>query len=376
MVAPTSRSIPSLDGLRAYSVLLVVAAHSLEYMRGNPGVFPFVQLGTLALLGVDTFFVISGFLISRLLLKELNSKGSIRLRTFYFRRFFRIFPPFYAYLAVVAILWAAGLAHVDRWAIPYAGLYIWDYAMRPGSWLVGHTWSLSLEEQFYVLWPPVLALLGKRRSMYAAFGVILLSPLVRLISYFVYPPWRFQVGMLLHTRLDTIMFGCVLALLWDNQRFQRAVESVLRPELFGCCILYLMVVSPLIEPSFRPRFSWLIGYTLHGLLIALVLLYVVKKPLSLPGRALNYGPVRHIGVISYSLYLWQQMFAGPHGLMFPLNVVPIFVCAELSYWLIERPSFRVRDMFELRFAKPRSAMGCLNEVPAVPEMARTQTEGV
>ena len=339
-------SIPSLDGLRACSVLFVIAAHSLEWIRNTPTVFPYLQLGTLALLGVDTFFVISGFLITYILLKELDSTGGIRLRKFYFRRFFRIFPPFYVYLAVVGILAAAGIVHMNHWALLVSGLYIWNYLVLPNSWLVGHTWSLSLEEQFYLLWPPLLAKLGRKRSLYAALTVILLSPLSRMITYAVYPPWRFFEWAMLHTRLDTIMFGCVLALLWNNKQFQRVIEKLLRPELFACSLLFLTVIGPLFETGVRPRYQWIVGYPLHGVLISFVLVYVVKKPASLPGHFLNLGLMRHIGIISYSLYLWQEMFDGPHVAFFPWNLIAIFACAELSYFLVERPALSLRDRLE------------------------------
>jgi len=327
-------------------VLFVIAAHSLEWIRNTPTVFPYEQLGTLALLGVDTFFVISGFLITQILLKELDSKGSIRLRKFYFRRFFRIFPPFYAYLGVVAILGALGVVHMNRWALVVSGLYIWNYLVLPNAWLVGHTWSLSLAEQFYVMWPPLLKWLGRKKSLYAALAMIVLSPVSRMITYAVAQERRFYEWAMLHTRLDTIMFGCVLALLWNDKNFQRIADKVLRPELFAGSVLFLTAIGPLFETSLRPRYQWLIGYPLHGVLISFVLVYAVKKPTSLPGRFLNLRVMRHIGVISYSLYLWQEMFDGPKVSYFPWNLIAIFACAELSYFLVERPALAMRDRLE------------------------------
>jgi hypothetical protein len=129
---------------------------------------------------------------------------------------------------------------------------------------------------------------------------------------------------MLHTRLDTIMFGCVLALLWNNKQFQRVIEKLLRPELFACSLLFLTVIGPLFETGFRPRYQWIVGYPLHGVLISFILVYVVKKPASLPGRFLNLGVMKHIGIISYSLYLWQEMFDGPHVAFFPWNLIAFF----------------------------------------------------
>ena len=295
---------------------------------------------------MDVFFVISGFLITYLLLKEFEATGTIGLKMFYLRRFFRIFPPFYAYLAVVGILWIAGLDPQNARNFIGAATYTWDYQPHAGGYLLAHTWSLSLEEQFYLLWPPCLVLLGKKRSTYLALSVILLSPVSRGLTYMLASSLRGNEGIMLHTRLDTIMFGCAMALLWKETRFNRLVEKLLHPALFAFSILYIAILSPCLSARFDARYDWTIGYTLRGLLISIVLLYVVRKPISFPGRLLNLRPIRHIGIISYSLYLWQQMFTGPQSRLFPLNLIAVLGCAELSYRLIERPAFRIRDEIE------------------------------
>ena len=343
MATSTSRSIPSLDGLRAGSVGLVILSHALAYLPGRAGRFPSLQLSWLGQSGVDVFFVISGFLITHLLLRELEFTGTIRLKNFYFRRFWRIFPPFYAYLAVVGILWMVGLHPENARNFISAATYTWNYQQHVGGYLLAHTWSLSLEEQFYLFWPPCLVLLGKKKSTYLSLGLILLSPVSRVLTYMLAPSLRGNEGVMLHTRLDILMFGCAVALLWKDPRFNRLVERLLHPLLFALSVLYIVVLAPCLSARFDARYDWTIGYTLRGLLISIVLLYVVRKPISRPGRLLNLAPIRHIGIISYSLYVWQQMFTGPHSFLFPLNLIGIAVCAELSYWLIERPAFRLRD---------------------------------
>jgi peptidoglycan/LPS O-acetylase OafA/YrhL len=331
---------------------LVIVAHTLSYLPEWAGRFPSLQLSCLGQSGVDVFFVISGFLITYLLLKEFEATGTIRLKMFYLRRSFRIFPPFYAYLAVVGILWIVGLDPQDVRNFISAATYTWDYQPHAAGYLLAHTWSLSLEEQFYLLWPPCLVLLGKKRSTYLALSVILLSPVSRGLTYVLAPSVRGNEGIMLHTRLDTLMFGCAMALLWKEARFNRLVEKLLHPALFAFSIFYISILAPCLSARFDARYDWTIGYTLRGLLISIVLLYVVRKPISFPGRMLNLGPVRHIGIISYSLYLWQQMFTGPHSLLFPLNLILIWACAELSYWLVERPSYRLRDETEKMLTAP------------------------
>ena len=346
--AKASRSIPSLDGLRAASVALVLVAHSLERLPGATGHYISAQYNWIGLSGVDVFFVISGFLITHLLVKELDATGGISLRNFYFRRCFRIFPPFYAYLAAVAALWAAGVIAQDPPSFIAAGTYTFNYFPRISSWFVAHSWSLSLEEQFYLLWPPVLLLLGKRKGAYAAIGVILLSPASRLATYLWAPSLRSIEWMMLHTRLDTIMFGCVIALLWDEIRSKQWIEKLLHPAVMAFAVVYIVCISPVLTVRVGGPYEWPVGYTLRALLISGVLIYCVTKPASAAGRMLNAAPIRHVGEISYSLYLWQQIFTGLRAIPMPFNLLAAFVCAELSYRVIELPALKARDRLAAR----------------------------
>jgi len=346
-----------LDGLRTLSVALVILSHSLAYIHGEPRSFPFLQLTALGRSGVDVFFVISGFLITGLLLRDSDQKIGYRLKKFYLRRFFRIFPPFYLFLGVVWILWRAGVQPLDFRSFLTAATYTYNYARHGTGWILAHTWSLSLEEQFYIVWAPCLVLLGRKKSTALAIGGILLSPAVRFLSYVLLPKLRGNEDMMLHTRLDTIMFGCAIALLWNDERFNRWAEKLLRPSLVVIAIFYIVVLAPCLSTRFAARYDWTVGYGLGGFLISVVMLYAVRRPATAFGKFLNWAPMRHVGVISYGIYLWQQMFTGPKAFWVPLNIVAIFACAELSYWLVERPSFRARDWFEKRLVpRPASAI--------------------
>ncbi len=349
-----SRSIPSLDGLRAFSIALVIAGHSLAYLHGDASRFPFAELSELGKSGVDVFFVISGFLITSILVREYDREGSIHLGRFYFRRFFRIFPPFYVFLATIGILSLLGFVSQSPRELLIAGTYSWNYLKHGESWLLGHTWSLSLEEQFYLLWPPCLFFLGKRRSTHVACALIALSPLIRILSYFAVPAMRGNEGMMLHTRLDILMFGCAMALLWKEPRFHSLAGRLLQPGIFAFAVLYIVLLSPCLSVLLAAPYDWTVGYTIRGALISVVLLYVVKMPQSLPGTILNQAAIAHIGVISYSLYLWQQLFTGPSAFLPPLNLVAVLACAEASHWFVERPSFWLRDRIAAVFSQSKS----------------------
>jgi peptidoglycan/LPS O-acetylase OafA/YrhL len=345
-----SRNIPSLDGLRAVSVLMVIAAHMNGSLARLIPFVPFwIYLGW-GSLGVQTFFVISGFLITHLLLKELNASGTISLKHFYFRRALRIFPPFYVYMAVALALTLAGWAAGNLRAFLVAGTYTWNY-LGGGSELLEHTWSLSLEEQFYLLWPAALLFLGTRKSTRLAVWVILLSPLSRIVTYFLAPYHRPLLNAMLHTGLDSIMFGCLLAILWRNPRFNEYVQPLVRGWAAAISAAFVLVLAPVfLGARFRGSYELVFGFTLNAICLSLILLYVVRVPGSAVGRLLNSAVLRHLGVISYSLYLWQQMFTGVNSVrFFPWSLPAILACAELSYWLVERPSLRLRDRLEYRW---------------------------
>src|SRR5437867_3684124 len=221
------RRIPSLDGLRALSIFLVILEHTATNTSGpgeTPGLLASLAVGNAAV-GVSIFFVISGYLISKLLLGELDQTGDLSLARFYERRAFRILPAFYAYMTVVVVLGAVGSIPVDRSDALIAGSFLWNYlpskSAWPASWWFAHSWSLSVEDHFYLLWPAALLFLGRRRAGWLCLGLILGVPLIRVGSYFALPSQRGHLGMLLHTRVDTLMFGCGLALVESTAVFRQ-----------------------------------------------------------------------------------------------------------------------------------------------------------
>ena len=340
------RNIPSLDGLRAVAVAMVIMAHMNGVLAKAIPLVPYWLYIFWGALGVQTFFVISGFLITHLLLKEYKANATLNLKRFYIRRALRIFPPLYAYLLVGLALTYAGFFAGKLSAFIVAGTYLSNY-LGGGSPLLEHTWSLSLEEQFYFLWPAALVFLGTKKSIRLTVWVILLSPLSRIVTYYLAPNHRALLNGMLHTGLDSIMVGCLLALLWRDAQFNRRVQPFLRGRFAMLSAGFVLVLGPLLQSQFRGSYGLVIGFTLNALCLAQILLYVVHVPGSIPGRVLNTAVLRHLGVISYGIYLWQHMFTRPNLLRFaPWNLVAILVCAELSHWLIERPSFWVRRRLE------------------------------
>jgi peptidoglycan/LPS O-acetylase OafA/YrhL len=157
---------------------------------------------------------------------------------------------------------------------------------------------------------------------------------------------RYHMAMMLHTHLDTIMTGALLALAIDLKIWEKARRLALHPTAPIAALVVLTCVDTPADLRWRGMYLMTVGFSLENVAIAVILLYAVFRHESFLGRLLNLAPVRHFGVISYGLYLWQQLFTGDRTVLFPLNIVFIVACAELSYVLVERPSFRLRDRAE------------------------------
>ena len=358
--APSLRRIPSLDGLRAVSILLVLLQHTVQrYGLHHPVGWKLWAVSNGAF-GVYIFFVISGYLITSLLLHERETRGSISLRGFYLRRFFRIFPPLYVYVGLIVLLGFLGRIAVTRTDILSALFFFHNYGPTGSSWALEHFWSLSVEEQFYLIWPLVLVWslrrpgdAGRWRAAKIACVVIAISPIVRVAAVGLHSPAIspfLHAGTGFHMRADSLMFGCVAALLEGRSSFERIYRAATRVWWLP---LGVIVLCDVLETKLGNRWDFTAGFTLTGAAIMMFLLWTVRNPQTRTGRFLNSGVVAHVGVLSYSIYLWQTLFL--HGSSvaifggqtifntFPGNWIAILVVAEISFYVVERPSMRLRN---------------------------------
>jgi peptidoglycan/LPS O-acetylase OafA/YrhL len=343
-----SHRIPSLDGLRAISIALVFAHH----VAGTPhSPIPAAVANQLALgeLGVRVFFVISGFLITGLLLKELDKHQHIRLGRFYFRRTMRIFPPYYAFVLALIVLQAMGWIELLRGDVLHALTYTSNYhPVR--SWNTGHTWSLAVEEQFYLLWPAVLLMAGRRRGLMIAASLILICPFLRLALSAVSPEIQSGIGHRFETMADALAVGCLLAGMRGWLKQQPLYNWLLRSRLF-IFVPVVVVAANLMHDHWRAFI--LVGFTVMNIGIALTIDWCVTNYTGRVGKLLNAGPMVYVGVISYSLYLWQQIFLNRTSEAvantFPLNIGLAILMALASFYLIERPSLALRQRLEKKW---------------------------
>jgi peptidoglycan/LPS O-acetylase OafA/YrhL len=337
--------IPSLDSLRAVSIAMVIASHAswfLPHAIVASGLFRYTIGGGLH--GVQIFFVISGYLITTLLVREHQRSGSIRLGRFYARRALRIFPPFYAYLAVLATLWALRVLPENGFTFAAAATYVLAWVPHPHALPVEHAWSLSIEEQFYLLWPPLLFwCLRRERSLGFALAILAAMPLLRTLALALHMTSH---GLVMLGAVDTLMAGCLLALLRGQPAWERRHRQWVNAWSALASIVLGFVLIPYSAAKWTTPAGSLVvtalDATLTAACIAVLVVYAVDHARSLPGRILNSALFRHLGLISYGIYLWQQLFTLEVPRMLPLGFAGMLAAAELSYWGLERPLMRMR----------------------------------
>jgi peptidoglycan/LPS O-acetylase OafA/YrhL len=308
--------IPSLDGVRALSILLVVLGHLAK--RGHaPGAF----WENYSITGVRIFFVLSGYLITQILLTEHRLTSAINLKKFYLRRALRIFPAAFVFMALVsAFYWK----QFSWYHIAAAFLYLANFDISK-PWFFAHLWSLGVEEQFYFLWPGILKRWHKH-AVSIVIAVIVLAPFNdAIVQYF-----RLSWG---HFMPDALATGCLLALLL--QRLPRV------PGYAAVLMLLPAVLVPLFPETSAMRTLFMLFILRPILFFAIAGL--ILRVMQTPPVFLNLATVCWLGRISYSLYLWQQPFCFAPTLRSGYLSFVALACACVSYYCVERPMLRLRD---------------------------------
>ena len=299
--------------------------------------------------GVDLFFVLSGYLITRLLTDEQHARGEIDLPRFYLRRILRLTPPLLlllaVYVALASTLWPdySLLSHLGDAAL--SGFYLSDYAQafwQQPTYLL-HTWSLSVEEHFYLLWPFAVLLLARvqlRWRLALLFGLYLLATAWRITELD-----RLGWGVAYYsfdTRLSGLIFGALLAM--GLPRLGRIPEGIANAAgLFACITL----VSCLKMSTWEAPWALQWSMTLVELAAAAILI-AASVPTSWMSVVLSAPPLVGVGVISYGVYLWQYPVAHflrdqlPWYQTWPLVLAVALTAATVSYLLVERPLQRYR----------------------------------
>lgn len=288
--------IPSLDGLRAVSIMIVFLAHA-GLSNLIPGGF-----------GVTIFFFLSGFLITTLLCREHARTNNIAFVAFYLRRVLRLGPPLVLTMALAIWLAIAGLAPGDLSAKSALAqlLFVYNYySLLPGAESsvtgLGVLWSLSVEEHFYVIWP-ALFLLVARRKIGVAHVVWLLGAIFiwRCVRLLIFDTSEWAIYISTDTRFDSLLYGCLLGILMAQDRIPDWAQ---RPQVFysalGAAMIGLLISFLWRDPVFRST----LRYTLQGIALMPIFFYAVKRHDHVLFRPLNFWILRRIGIYSYTLYL-------------------------------------------------------------------------
>ena len=350
--------LPILDGLRAVAVGMVIFGHANYPVRGIPSD-----------LGVSAFFVLSGFLITRLLLQEYDATGNLSVKRFYIRRTLRIFPAYYAF---VLISYAVDALHGHQWdpillrsALTYTVNYFNAFHHHPTT-SVAHAWSLAVEEQFYLLWPLVFIILAAkgRRAVITGVAAIALGVVA----------WRSWLTLVAHadasylynafdTRFDNIAVGCLLALSVGYSPVITAAKWVGRRTWFPLITLAILLYSRLALPQ---AYHYSIGFTVDAVLVAVLIMQLLQLHGTPLWSWLDARGVRYLGVISYPMYLYHAWGASfghrfpihGKGIEFAAGLLATILLASGSYYLIERPFLRIKRRFasEKEPARPAGAV--------------------
>lgn len=370
----TSKELPSLNGIRAICIALVIGAHEAEFTPGFPaawkGAAAYLFNGSL---GVRLFFVLSGFLITYLLIQEEHKTGGVSLKRFYIRRALRILPVYYAFIITVVCI--DYLLRLDLPVREYVTALTYTKDFSVDRWPLAHLWSLSVEEQFYLVWPFVISLCSKRARFQAAIACVAAAPVCRVILYFiglsywgVYSPF---------TNVDSLMIGSIVGMMAAEgmtvlDRLLRWRPAVART--IAVVSIYAIWVGSISQTALRWKLGWFIlpfGASVQALAGAYLIVSYATQRTGAGYSLLNRAWMSYVGVLSYSLYIWQQLATAPaktYGgggwwwVHFPYNLLTIFAVSWCSYNLLELPLMQLRKRF-------RSA-----DVETVPADAKIRAE--
>jgi len=348
--------IRCLDGLRAVAIILAILSHAVH--TGIPSwtksSFEYWNAGTV---GVRLFFLISGFLITTILNNELQKYGNINFKRFFIRRTLRIFPAFYTYLLVLGVLSLLKIIEIDSLAIILAFFYIQNLNvfqntdLFQSSWLVKHSWSLSVEEQFYIIFPFILRKLKaiiKKNVFISLISINIICSFFRVLNY-SFPEVSRMTGGVFFMHCDFLLFGAFVAFYLIEHK------DYLKKSIYPFRYVFLVIAIITLIFASRIEYYSAINILISGNLILFANLYIlvffILFPYSTLGNILELKPLKWIGKLSYSLYIWQQLFLGSTDLfiqykslsLFPYNFLMIFIFAILSYFVIEKPFLKLKE---------------------------------
>jgi len=345
--------LPSLDGLRALSIIMVVGSHVLI---GKNIYSTFLYSVFNGALGVGIFFTISGFIITTLLMKEQIYTKDVSLENFYIRRFLRIIPLAYLFLIVLIILNQIFNIGVKLSGFILSFLFLKNFVGSETDPATTHYWSLSVEEQYYLIFPYIFK---KSRKFYLAIGIALIFLIIPAIVWLHFHVlWLsknllFSYVFMFAYKLPLILIGSVFSILFFRYSYKFKKHS-------GSVVSLLILATILIINSEYAVVSRIKGFlftnVITGILIAFFIGINVFQNDSIVYKTLNNKIVILVGKLSYSIYVWQQIFTFtiPWANTFRFsnsvifNLVALSIVAYLSYNYFEKPFLKLKQKFQIK----------------------------
>jgi len=339
------KQLPSLNGLRGISIILVIMFHlNLFY---NPILIRIFNGG----LGVNIFFVLSGFLITTLCIKEIKLTGNLSLKSFYIRRILRIFPVAYLFIGTIFLLNL--ILHLNIAKIQFFGamFYITNisyFRSHSFTWFFGHYWSLSVEEQFYIIFPFIL----KKKENIFFFAIVfiaLILPFLCLLEEFVPTLNRGLFYGLTHyfIKFQSISVGCIFSIMSFRKSFD--FEFIGSTKILGNIIAFFLLFYLGYDEFYSIKAVYI--NLLISILTGYIIISNITESTDFFYRLLNAKLLSFIGVLSYSIYIWQQIFtSGDSSLSkifvtYPTNLIFIIIVPIISYFCYERYFLKFKSKF-------------------------------
>jgi peptidoglycan/LPS O-acetylase OafA/YrhL len=367
--------IPELDGVRGLAVLLVLIVHIIPY---NPVLvdLPFPELihalSHMGWIGVDVFFVLSGFLITSILLQTRDGDGYYR--NFYARRALRIFPLYYLTITIVfivVIIFSPDQKNEVLYNLPWYYLYVsnWGFSFLylEDPFAIGLAWSLAIEEQFYLVWPLIVYRLNSRKLVLLSLILIISSLFVRIVLPQLYISPTIDYGELFYhatfTRLDSLILGALIAMMYQLEFWKKLLGILATPtfiiSLFA--IYYLVSINP-ISPLWDNPPMYIYGFTFIALAAGgLIVMLTTYPEESLLRKLFRIRLLSFFGKYSYAIYLFHRIpilfldryfnenaILGYQGWLL-FNVLALLIpviMAVISWEVFENPILKFKKYFE------------------------------
>jgi peptidoglycan/LPS O-acetylase OafA/YrhL len=353
-----NKKIKGFDGVRGLAVISVVLTHTgfwtylVDRNYLDEALLPLLYGAT----AVQVFFILSGFLITLLLINEYEKTGTVSIKKFIIRRTLRIFPLYILFLIIATLLHVFG-RNVTSWSsLFYAYLYIYNFVpTKIYTFFLGHTWSLAVEEHFYIIWPIVYFIFRKMTKILVF--LIIISILASIVVYYqlyltelsnkyFINRWSFIAGY-------DIALGCMGAIIMRSSSYMIYLNI-----LFKKNIIFIFGMLVYISSVFLYGNYWFVDKVLSGYVrsigILIMIIWLFSNQDGFIVKVLEFSPLKYIGLISYGIYMYQGLFlaTGPYrdpSQSWPLDpsigIILVVISAPLSYQYFEKPFLRLKHFY-------------------------------